>query len=223
MVQSFIVHPIISLVSHSDLSFKKFAIFLDYTVDWEMGICAPHLVPEPLEKLEFWRRVIGMEVTFVTPMTMLFMRDLIVRKHATCFLPPCHTASKTLFFDLDLISWMSMLVWRTFFESFPRGPDTSMRRDLMDTVTSSGISRVSVWRTSRIYECSLVRVLWGATLERQQPSIPWGIHWLLRLNPGSFRASKRMAWNQRKVHNHTYSWGWRKVRISEDGQLAIRS
>lgn len=88
--------------------------------------------------------------TFVTPITRLLMSDRMVRRHAMCLRPPAQTARVTLFLLLSFSSWMSMLMCRTFFLSVPRGPVTVTRRDLISTVTPSGISSSSVWTTSRI-------------------------------------------------------------------------
>jgi len=89
--------------------------------------------------------------TFVTPLIIFEMRLLIVRKQATCFLPPCQTARVTLAAFLDFTSRMSMSMCRTFLTRLPRGPLTVMIRDLTVTSTPSGISSSSVEWTSRIY------------------------------------------------------------------------
>ncbi len=66
---------------------------------------------------------------------------------------PSQTARVTLL-ALPLIRRMSMFTWRTIFVSVPRGPVTTMTRDLTETVTPSGITSSSVLRISRIYGIS---------------------------------------------------------------------
>lgn len=93
-------------------------------------------------------------LTFVTPVIMLDMSDLTVLRQATCFRFPCQTARVTLLL-LPLTKRTSMLIWRMFFVSSPRGPVTTITRDLTATVTPSGISSSSVLRMSRIYKVGI--------------------------------------------------------------------
>ena len=90
-------------------------------------------------------------LTFVTPVIMLVMSDFTVLRQATCFRFPCQTASVTLLL-LPLTKRTSMLIWRMFFVRVPRGPVTTITRDLTETVTLSGISNSSVLSMSRIYK-----------------------------------------------------------------------
>lgn len=65
-----------------------------------------------------------------------------------CFRPPCQTLRVI---ELDfLMSWMSMLMCLMFLSRTPRGPVTLMIRDLMATVTPSGMVKSSVLRMSFI-------------------------------------------------------------------------
>lgn len=118
-----------------------------------MGVHCPHFVFEALNQLS--AKMIGLRTaakrTLVTPLIIFEMRLLIVRKQATCFLPPCQTARVTLALFLAFTSRISMSMCRTFLTRVPRGPFTVMIRDLTITSTPSGISSSSVEWTSRIW------------------------------------------------------------------------
>ena len=140
------------LLAQEITDFQRSTTLLDDTVDREMGIHRPHFILEALNPLSAWTGGLKPHTrrTFVTPLIIFEMRLLIVRKQATCFLPPCQTARVTLAELLDLTSRMSMSMCRTFLTRVPRGPLTVMIRDLTVTSTPSGISSSSVEWTSRI-------------------------------------------------------------------------
>jgi hypothetical protein len=102
---------------------------------------------------------------------MLVMSDFTVLRQATCFRFPCQTARVTLLL-LPLTKRTSMLIWRTFFVSVPRGPVTTITRDLTETVTLSGISSSSVLSMSRIYkvDVSTWTLAWTSPLWAEHPS-----------------------------------------------------
>lgn len=118
---------------------------------WENGHIRPAFcIGSPSRQMRMRiLRFIHCEPTCVTPVTMLLINVLIVRRHATCFRPPCQTASVILLV-FPIINRMSISTWRTFFVSFPLGPETEMTRDLTLMSTPSGISSSSVLRMSRI-------------------------------------------------------------------------
>lgn len=71
--------------------------------------------------------ILKLLLTLVTPVTILLIKLRIVRRHATCFLPPCQTAKLT-FVVLPFSTRISMSICRTFLVRVPRGPVTVMRR-----------------------------------------------------------------------------------------------
>jgi hypothetical protein len=142
---------------HRTFSPRKFLISSLCPLSWMMQLIgkwaytARILYRKPYSGDESLQGTHNDVLTFVTPVIMLDMSDFTVLRQATCFRFPCQTARVTLLL-LPLTKRTSMLIWRMFFVSVPRGPVTTITRDLTATVTPSGISSSSVLRMSRIYK-----------------------------------------------------------------------
>ena len=145
---------------HRTFSPRKFLISSLRPFSWMMQLIGKWaytdriLYRKPYSGNESLQRIHNDVLTFVTPVTMLDMSDLTVLRQATCFRVPCQTA-RVILLLLPLTKRTSMLIWRMFFVSTPRGPVTTITRDLTATVTPSGISSSSVLRMSRIYKVGI--------------------------------------------------------------------